>query len=81
VLEGSAGSLFHDTTMQRHHDTTTPRHHDTAVKRDADLGRDLLTAVGGKDSMRLSDGQVFERSCWMRSSTQWCSAAQCQKWR
>ena len=38
--------------------------HDTPTQRDADLDRDLVTAVGGKDSVRLSYGQVFDRSCW-----------------
>ena len=42
------GRLFHDTTEQR----------------DADFDRDLLTAVGGQDSVRLSYGQVFDRPCW-----------------
>jgi hypothetical protein len=38
--------------------------HDTTTQRDADLDRDLVTAVTGKDSVRLSYGQVFDRSCW-----------------
>lgn len=38
--------------------------HDTTTQRDADLDRDLVTAVGGKDSVRLSYGQVFDRACW-----------------
>jgi hypothetical protein len=38
--------------------------HDTTTQRDADLDRDLVTAVAGKDSVRLSYGQVFDRSCW-----------------
>jgi len=42
------GRLFHDTTEQR----------------DRDMDRDLLTAVAGKDTVRLSYGQVFDRPCW-----------------
>lgn len=42
------GRLFHDTTEQRDHD----------------MDRDLLTAVAGKDSVRLGYGQVFDRPCW-----------------
>jgi len=38
--------------------------HDTTTQRDADLDRDLVTAVAGKDSVRLSYGQVFDRPCW-----------------
>ena len=38
--------------------------HDTTTQRDADLDRDLVTAVGGKDTVRLSYGQVFDRPCW-----------------
>ena len=38
--------------------------HDTTTQRDADLDRDLVTAAGGKDSVRLSYGQVFDRPCW-----------------
>lgn len=38
--------------------------HDTTTQRDADLDRDLAAAAGGKDSVRLSYGQVFDRPCW-----------------
>lgn len=38
--------------------------HDTARQRDRDLDRDLVTAVAGKDTVRLGYGQVFDRSCW-----------------
>ncbi len=38
--------------------------HDTTTQRDTDLDRDLLSAVDGKDSIRLSYGQVFDRGCW-----------------
>jgi len=38
--------------------------HDTAEQRDRDMDRDLLTAVSGKDTVRLSYGQVFDRPCW-----------------
>lgn len=42
------GRLFHDTTEQR----------------DRDFDRDLVAAVHGKDSVRLTYGQVFQRPCW-----------------
>lgn len=38
--------------------------HDTTAQRDADLDRDLLAATFGKDTVRLSYGQVFDRPCW-----------------
>lgn len=38
--------------------------HDSARQRDADLDRDLVSAAGGQRTVRLSWGQVFERSCW-----------------
>lgn len=38
--------------------------HDTTAQRDADLDRDLVAAAAGKDSVRLSYGQVFDRACW-----------------
>jgi hypothetical protein len=38
--------------------------HDTTAQRDADFDRDLLAAVAGKDTVRLSYGQVFDRPCW-----------------
>jgi hypothetical protein len=38
--------------------------HDTTAQRDRDLDRDLVTAAGGKDSVRLGYGQVFDRPCW-----------------
>jgi hypothetical protein len=38
--------------------------HDTARQRDRDLDRDLVSAVDGKDTVRLGYGQVFDRSCW-----------------
>jgi hypothetical protein len=41
--------------------------HDTTTQRDADLDRDLVTAAVGKDSVRLSYGQVFDRACWTAS--------------
>ena len=37
--------------------------HDTAEARDADFERDLDGAVDGRTAVRLSWGQVFERSC------------------
>ncbi|WP_028472846.1 type IV toxin-antitoxin system AbiEi family antitoxin domain-containing protein [Nocardioides alkalitolerans] len=37
--------------------------HDTASRRDADMERDLDAAVAGKDTRRLTYGQVFDRSC------------------
>jgi len=37
--------------------------HDSARGRDADFERDLDAAVDGRDSVRLSWGQVFERPC------------------
>lgn len=42
------GRLFHDTTRQR----------------ERDMDRDLVTATLGKTTVRLSYGQVYERSCW-----------------
>ena len=38
--------------------------HDTTAQRDRDMDRDLLTAVGGQDTVRLSYGQVYDRPCW-----------------
>jgi hypothetical protein len=38
--------------------------HDSAGARDVDLDRDLVTAVEGKDAVRLGWGQVFDRPCW-----------------
>jgi hypothetical protein len=38
--------------------------HDTTAQRDTDFDRDLLAAVAGKDTVRLSYGQVFDRPCW-----------------
>jgi hypothetical protein len=38
--------------------------HDTARQRDRDFDRDLDAAAAGKDTVRLSWGQVFDRSCW-----------------
>jgi hypothetical protein len=38
--------------------------HDTAAQRDADFDRDLVASVLGKDSVRLSYGQVYDRACW-----------------
>lgn len=38
--------------------------HDTTAQRDRDLDRDLVAAILGKDTVRLSYGQVFDRSCW-----------------
>ncbi len=37
--------------------------HDTAWQRDRDLDRDLALRVDGRDSIRLSWGQVFDRGC------------------
>lgn len=37
--------------------------HDSAGQRDKDFERDLDATVGGRDSIRLSWGQVFARSC------------------
>ena len=37
--------------------------HDTAEQRDRDLDRDLDAAVDGRDTVRLSWGQVFDRPC------------------
>ncbi len=37
--------------------------HDTAAQRDLDLDRDLDAAVEGRDTVRLSWGQVFDRPC------------------
>lgn len=42
------GRLFHDTTSQR----------------DRDFDRDLDAAADGASTVRLSYGQVFDRSCW-----------------
>jgi hypothetical protein len=42
------GRLFHDTTSQR----------------DKDFDRDLDAAAEGASTLRLSYGQVFDRSCW-----------------
>jgi hypothetical protein len=38
--------------------------HDTARQRDRDFDRDLDAAVSGRDTRRLSWGQVFDRPCW-----------------
>lgn len=38
-------------------------HHDTASQRDRDFERDLDVAAQGRSTVRLSYGQVFERSC------------------
>lgn len=38
-------------------------HHDTARGRDADMERDLDAAVDGRDTRRLTYGQVFDRPC------------------
>jgi hypothetical protein len=37
--------------------------HNTARARDADFERDLDAAVDGRDSVRISWGQVFDRGC------------------
>ncbi len=39
-------------------------HHGSLRGRDHDFDRDLDAAVAGKRSVRLSYGQVFDRSCW-----------------
>ncbi|WP_394289195.1 type IV toxin-antitoxin system AbiEi family antitoxin domain-containing protein [Microbacterium sp.] len=38
--------------------------HDTAWQRDRDFDRDLDLRVDGRDSVRLSWGQVIDRPCW-----------------
>jgi hypothetical protein len=38
--------------------------HDSVEQRDADADRDLVAAVTGARSVRLTWGQVFDRSCW-----------------
>ena len=38
-------------------------HHDSGVTREADFDRDLETAAGGRQTVRLSYGQVFARGC------------------
>lgn len=38
-------------------------HHDTAAQRDRDFGRDLDLRVDGRDSVRLTYGQVYDRPC------------------
>ena len=38
--------------------------HDSTAQRDRDFDRDLVAAVQGKDTVRLSYGQVFDRPCW-----------------
>jgi hypothetical protein len=39
-------------------------HHSSVEARDRDLDRDLLTAVAGKDTVRIGWGQVYGRACW-----------------
>lgn len=39
-------------------------HHDSTRARDRDFDRDLEVAVTGRQTVRLSYGQVFERPCW-----------------
>lgn len=39
-------------------------HHDTVAARDADMDRDLATAVGRRQTVRISYGQVFDRPCF-----------------
>ncbi|MCW2780409.1 MAG: hypothetical protein JWR35_858 [Marmoricola sp.] len=38
--------------------------HDSAAHRDRDFDRDLDAAVDGRNTVRLSWGQVFDRPCW-----------------
>lgn len=38
-------------------------HHDSGKARDADFDRDLETAAAGRQTIRISWGQVFERQC------------------
>lgn len=38
--------------------------HDSTAQRDRDYDRDLETAVGRLQTVRLSYGQVFDRPCW-----------------
>jgi very-short-patch-repair endonuclease len=39
-------------------------HHSSVQARDQDMDRDLLTALAGKDTVRVGWGQVYERPCW-----------------
>jgi hypothetical protein len=39
-------------------------HHSSFVARELDMDRDLITAVDGKDSVRVGWGQVWDRPCW-----------------
>jgi hypothetical protein len=38
-------------------------HHDSGAAREADFDRDLETAAGGRQTVRISYGQVFARGC------------------
>lgn len=60
----SAGVVYRDTTYGVLDLELDGRlFHDTAEARDADFERDLDGAVDGRTAVRLSWGQVFERSC------------------
>jgi hypothetical protein len=39
-------------------------YHASAHQRDRDLDRDLASACGGRVTLRVSWGQVYERACW-----------------
>ena len=38
--------------------------HSSVAKRDADMDRDLDAASEGRETLRVSYGQVFDRACW-----------------
>lgn len=38
--------------------------HDSVAQRDRDADRDLMAAVNGRTTVRLTWGQVFDRPCW-----------------
>lgn len=60
----SAGVVYRDATYDTLDVELDGRlFHDTAEAGDADFERDLDGAVGGRTAVRLSWGQVFERSC------------------
>ena len=42
-------------------------HHSSFLARELDMDRDLLSAVAGKDSVRVGWGQVWDRPCWTAS--------------
>lgn len=60
----SAGAVYRDATYGALDLELDGRlFHDTAEARDADFERDLDGAVDGRTAVRLSWGQVFDRSC------------------